>query len=82
MERLKITLTKADYRQCVTLCLRGHSHASTINRAQVLLALHDGADISEVMRVLRVKRTRLWRLRKQYLQGGLNDALADRRRRS
>ncbi|WP_190315872.1 hypothetical protein [Pseudanabaena sp. UWO310] len=38
MERLKITLTTADYRQCVALCLRGHSHASTINRAQVLLA--------------------------------------------
>ena len=82
MERLKITLTNTDYRQCVALCLKGNSHASTINRAQVLLALHDGVDISEVMRALRVKRTRLWRLRKQYLQGGLNDALADRRRRS
>ncbi|MBD2152748.1 helix-turn-helix domain-containing protein [Pseudanabaena sp. FACHB-1277] len=82
MERLKITLTASDYHRCVTLCMKGSSHASTIHRAQVLLALHDGVDISEVMRVLRVKRTRLWRLRKQYLQSGLNDALADRRRRS
>ncbi|MBD2190084.1 hypothetical protein [Pseudanabaena mucicola] len=55
MERLQITLTSNDYRQCVALCLRGNGHASTINRAQVLLALHDGVDISEVMRVLRVK---------------------------
>lgn len=81
MERLKITLTKTDYQQCMMLCCKGNSHVSTLNRAQVLLALHDGVDILEIMRVLRIKRTRLWRLRKQYLQGGLNEVLVDRRRR-
>jgi hypothetical protein len=81
MVKLKLTLSNADYQQCVKLC-RQETNTSIVNRAQVLLALHNGADIPEVIKVLGIERTRLWRLRKQYLQDGLNDALADGRRKA
>jgi len=81
MVKLKLTLSNADYQQCIKLCRQG-TNTSIVNRAQVLLALHNGADIPEVIKVLGIERTRLWRLRKQYLQDGLNDALADGRRKA
>ena len=81
MERLKLTLSKADYQQCLKLCSKGTSHISMLNRAQVLLAMHNGADIPAIIKVLGIERTGLWRLRKQYLRSGLNDALADHRRK-
>ena len=80
MERLKLTLSNADYQQCLKLCRNGTS-ISMLNRAQVLLAMHNGADIPAIIKVLGIERTGLWRLRSQYLRCGLNDALADRRRK-
>jgi hypothetical protein len=43
--------------------------------------MHNGADIPEIIKVLGIERTCLWRLRSQYLRCGLNDALADHRRK-
>ena len=81
MEKLKLTLSNADYQQCLKLCRKGNSHISMLNRAQVLLAMHKGAAIPEIIKVLGIERTGLWRLRSQYLRCGLNDALADHRRK-
>ena len=81
MERLNLTLSKADYQQCLQLCRKGTSNISTLNRAQILLAMHNGAAIPEIIKVLGIERTGLWRLRSQYLRCGLKDALADHRRK-
>ena len=81
MERLKLTLSNADYQQCLKLCRNGTSHISMLNRAQVLLAMHNGGNIPEIIKILGIEWTGLWRLRSQYLRCGLNDALVDHRRK-
>ncbi len=70
MERLKLTLSNADYQQCLKLCRKGTSNISMLNRAQVLIAMHNGANIPAIIKVLGIERTCLWRLRKQYLGNG------------
>ena len=47
------------------------------NRASVLLFLDKGSIISEVKNLLEVDRTTVWRIKKRYLEYGLEIALAE-----
>ena len=58
MEKLKLTLSNADYQQCLNLCRKGTSHISMLNRAQVLIAMHNGADIPVIIKVLGIDSDR------------------------
>lgn len=47
------------------------------NRASVLLFLDKGASISEVENLLELNRTTIWRIKKKYLEHGLEIALTE-----
>jgi transposase len=56
---------------------QGVHHAREVNRAHVLSCLHRGVREAQIMAVLGIGRTAVWRARAAYLQGGLDLALFD-----
>ena len=56
---------------------KGVHRAREVNRAHVLWCLDRGVPEAQIMTVLGVGRTALWRARAAYLQGGLDLALFD-----
>jgi transposase len=58
----------------------GLHHAQEVNRAHILAALDRKVPESQIMDVLGVGRTAIWRTRKAYLEGGLEFALRDEAR--
>jgi len=56
---------------------QGVHQAREVNRAHVLSCLDRGVPEAQIMAVLGVGRTALWRARAAYLQGGLDLALFD-----
>lgn len=56
---------------------QGVHHAREVNRAHVLSCLDRGVPEAQIMAVLGIGRTALWRARAAYLQGGLDLALFD-----
>lgn len=54
----------------------GHS-LREFNRATILLFLDKGLTISEIESLLEVDRTTIWRIRKRYLEHGLETALKE-----
>lgn len=57
----------------------GHS-LREFNRATILLFLDKGLAISEIENLLEVDRTTIWRIKKRYLQYGLEMALTEENR--
>jgi putative transposase len=57
----------------------GHS-LREFNRATILLFLDKGLAISEIENLLEVDRTTIWRIRKRYLEHGLEMALVEEAR--
>jgi transposase len=57
----------------------GHS-LRQFNRATILLFLDKGLSISEIEHLLEVDRTTIWRIRKRYLEYGLEMALIEESR--
>ena len=56
---------------------KGLHHAREVNRAHVLACLDRGIAEVQIMAVLGIGRTALWRTRAAYLQGGVELALFD-----
>ena len=56
---------------------KGLHHSREVNRAHVLACLDQGVPEAQILAVLGVGRTALWRTRAAYLQGGLELALFD-----
>ncbi len=56
---------------------QGVHHAREVNRAHVLWCLDRGVPEAQIVAVLGIGRTALWRARTAYLQGGLDLALFD-----
>jgi len=56
---------------------KGLHHSREVNRAHVLACLDRGIPEAQILAVLGVGRTALWRTRAAYLQGGLELALFD-----
>jgi putative transposase len=80
MKRVEIQLTDQERRHLETISSTGSSLARTIQRAQVLLALDRGIADQTIAEVLNLDRTRIWRLRKRYVEQGLEAALYDQPR--
>lgn len=57
----------------------GHSFRE-FNRATIFSFLDKGLNTSEIENLLDVDRTTIWRLKKKYLEFGLEEALAEKKR--
>lgn len=56
---------------------KGLHHAREVNRAHILSALDRGVPETQVMAILGIGRTAIWRTRRAYLEGGVEYALRD-----
>ncbi len=80
MKREEIELKEPERRELELLSTSGVCSVRTLQRAQVLLALDRGVLDIDITKVLGIDRTRIWRIRKRYLEKGLGRALVDRAR--
>ena len=77
MRQTELHLTDED-REVIDSCrAKGLHHAREINRAHILSALDRGVAEAQIMAVLGVGRTAVWRTRSAYLEGGVEYALQD-----
>jgi len=77
MRQTKLCLTKKERKELEVFCAKGLHLAREINRAHILAALDRKVPERQIMAVLGVGRTAIWRTRAAYLQGGLEFALHD-----
>jgi hypothetical protein len=77
MRQTRMNLSKADRQTVCEIRRKGLRHAREVNRAHVLWCLDQGVPEAQIMAVLGIGRTALWRTRAAYLQGGLELALFD-----
>lgn len=80
MKRKEIQLKEEERHTLNLLSTSGTCQVRELQRAQVLLALERGVLDAEITKVLGIDRTRIWRIRKRYLTGGLERALRDQAR--
>jgi len=77
MRQTEMHLSDKD-RQLIEPCrTKGLHLAREVNRAHILAALDRNIPESQIMAVLGVGRTAIWRTRAAYLEGGLEYALRD-----
>lgn len=77
MEQTELKLSASDRSIVDAVRSKGVHQAREVNRAHVLSCLDRGVPEAQVMVVLGVGRTALWRARAAYLEGGLDLALFD-----
>ena len=70
MRQTELHLTDEDRELIQSYRAKGLRHAREVNRAHVLSALDRGVAESQIMAVLGVGRTVIWRTRAAYLEGG------------
>jgi len=80
MRQTELQLTDEERQLIESFRTRGLHHAREVNRAHILSALDREIPESQIMEVLGVGRTLIWRTRAAYLQGGLEYALHDEAR--
>jgi transposase len=72
-----LQLTDPDRQTLTAFRSKGIHPARSVNRAHILSALDQGVREKEIMRVLGIGRTALWRTRAAYVEQGLLYALED-----
>lgn len=77
MRQTELHLTDEDRELIESYRAKGLRLAREVNRAHVLSALDRGIPESQIMAVLGVGRTVIWRTRAAYLEGGVEYALHD-----
>lgn len=77
MRQTELNLSENDRLIVERIRGKGVHHAREVNRAHVLSSLDKGVPEAQIMAVLGLGRTALWRARAAYLQGGLDLALFD-----
>ena len=77
MRQTELHLTDEDRELIELYRTKGLHHVREVNRAHVLSALDRGVPEAQIMAVLGVGRTAIWRTRTAYLEGGLEYALCD-----
>jgi len=80
MRQTELSLSKRDRRIVDEFRSKGLHRAREFNRAHILAALDRRLPEQQIMEVLKVGRTALWRTRTAYLRGGLEFALHDEAR--
>ena len=77
MRQTELKLSKKDRQTLQEFRSKGNHMAREFNRAHILAALDRKIPESEIMEVLGVGRTAIWRTRAAYSEGGLAFALHD-----
>jgi transposase len=77
MRQTQIELTREDRALVDGIRSKGLHQAREVNRAHVLASLDRGVPEAQIMQVLGVGRTAVWRARAAYLQGGVDLAVFD-----
>lgn len=77
MRQTEMHLTDGDRELIESYRVKGLHHAREITRAHVISALDRGVPEAQIMAVLGVGRTVIWRTRAAYLEGGAEYALRD-----
>ena len=77
MRQTELHLSPQDRDIVQALRSKGVHHSREVNRAHMLACLDAGVPEAQILAVLGVGRTALWRTRAAYLQGGLDLALFD-----
>jgi hypothetical protein len=80
MRQTELSLNKRDRRVVDEFRSKGLHMAREFNRAHILAALDSKVPGPQIMDVLNVGRTAIWRTRAAYLKGGLDFALHDEAR--
>ena len=70
MRQTELHLTDEDRELIESFRAKGLRHAREVNRAHILSALDRGIPEAQIMAVLGVGRTAIWRTRAAYLEGG------------
>lgn len=77
MRQTELHLSEEDRALIESYRSKGLRHAREVNRAHVLSALDRGVAEWQIMAVLGIGRTAIWRTRAAYLEGGAEYALRD-----
>lgn len=77
MRQTELRLANRDRRALEAMRSKGWRLAREVNRAHILAALSRQVPEAQIMQVLGVGRTMIWRTRAAYLEGGLGHALVD-----
>ena len=77
MRQTELHLTDTDRSAIDEIPSKGSHHCRVLNRAHALSCLDRGVPEAQIMEVLGMGRTALWRTRAAYLQGGLELAVFD-----
>ena len=77
MRQTELSLSKQERKAVDAFRSKGAHMAREFNRAHILAALDRKVPEREIMEVLGVGRTAIWRTRASYLEGGLEFALQD-----
>ena len=80
MRQTELRLTKKDRQLIEAFRVKGWHSAREVNRAHILAALDRGVSEVQIMEVLGVGRTAIWRTRAAYRERGLEYALHDEAR--
>lgn len=80
MRQTELRLSDEDRQLIDSYRARGLHRAREVNRAHILAALDGGVPEAQIMAVLGVGRTAIWRTRSAYLENGLECALLDEAR--
>ncbi|MHB8951172.1 MAG: helix-turn-helix domain-containing protein [Rhodoferax sp.] len=77
MRQTELDLSEEDRSTIEAIRSKGVHQAREVNRAHVLSCLDRGIAESQIMEVLGIGRTAVWRTRAAYLQGGVELAVFD-----
>jgi hypothetical protein len=77
MRQTELHLTAEDRSVVDEIRSKGVHHSREVNRAHVLSCLDRGIPEAQIMAVLQIGRTAVWRTRAAYLQGGVELAVFD-----
>lgn len=77
MRQTELHLSEEDRAVISDIRAKGLHQAREVNRAHVLASLDQGLPEAQIMAVLGIGRTAVWRTRAAYLQGGVDLAVFD-----
>lgn len=77
MRQSELKLSVEDRRAVESFRRKGLHNARALARANILCALDDGIAEAQIMAVLNISRTVIWRTRSAYIEAGINFALHD-----